>query len=439
MSINQETINNWLKYEENSFQNSLQFNSIGDLARNQDEIVNNPYLFNTEVKPSLPITNQASSGRCWLFASCNLVRIEAHKHWKETYNLEVNDLELSQNYLFFWDKIERYHRNLRYYLDMISTENVNKERYLYYIYDDPISDGGQWDMAKEIIKKYGVVPKSVYPDSKHSKGSREMNKILKEKLKEDMLKLSRTSKEELENTISLMMSKVYKLLVGFLGKPPTNFTWTFSSKGKVLTWKDMTPLSFLEKTGFKSDDWVSVINDPRKQNEYNKFYQVKYLGNTQDQHVGWINLEMTRFKDLVTKSIKDNTPVWFGCDVCNNWDRKSGIHSLDILKLKECADIEFNQTKEERLNSYTSLPNHAMVIVGYHKTKDDTNVQRWKIENSWGSSSGHKGFLLMTDTWFSEYVFQVLIQKKYLSQDELKLLDTEPSIIEPWDPLGTLA
>ena len=439
MSINQETINSWLKYEENSFQNSLQFNSIGDLARNQDEINNNPYLFNTEVKPSLPITNQASSGRCWLFASCNLVRIEAHKHWKETYNLEVNDLELSQNYLFFWDKIERYHRNLRYYLDMISNDNVNKDRYLFYIYADPISDGGQWDMAKEIIKKYGVVPKSVYPDSKHSKSSREMNKILKEKLKDDMLTLSRTSKEELENTIALMMSKVYKLMVGFLGKPPTKFTWTFSSKSKVLTWKDMTPLSFLEKTGFKSDDWVSVINDPRKQNEYNKFYQVKYLGNTQDQHVGWINLEMTRFKDLVTNSIKDNTPVWFGCDVCNNWDRKSGIHSLDILKLKECADIEFNQTKEERLNSYTSLPNHAMVIVGYHKTKDDTNVQRWKIENSWGSSSGHKGFLLMTDTWFNEYVFQVLIQKKYLSEEELKLLDTEPSIIEPWDPLGTLA
>jgi bleomycin hydrolase len=438
MSITSEMTNNWLGNEIQPQQISMYNNLLSSLAKNNEEINNNPYLFNNEVSTKLPITNQESSGRCWLFATCNLIRQEAHKTFKKEYDLDVDDLELSQSYLFFWDKLERYHRNLRYYLQIQNDkENVNYDRYLYSLYQDPMSDGGQWDMAAEIVKKYGVVPKSAMPDSKHATSSREMNKILTRNLVNDWLTLSNTNVNSIESAIKLMMDKVYWLLVGFLGKPPRTFDWTFKSKKKILRWTNLTPLSFLEKTKFETKDWVSVIHDPRKENEYNKYYQVRYLGNTKNQHVGWLNFPIDRVKQLTKESIDNNYSVWFGCDVGNNWDRKTGVHSPDILKLKEFANLDFKSTKEDRLRTHSSLPNHAMVIQGYH-TEDD-EIKRWKIENSWGEKSGHKGFLLMTDKWFEEYLFQIVVHKKFLTKEEKLCSDQEGKMIEPWDPLGTLA
>lgn len=438
MSITTEMTGIWLRNQLEPQQISMYNNLLSNLTKNNQEISDNPYLFNNEVNTKLPITNQESSGRCWLFATCNLIRQETYKSFKKQYDLEIDGLELSQSYLFFWDKLERYHRNLRYFLQIENDiENINYNRYLYSLYQDPMSDGGQWDMAAEIVRKYGIVPKSAMPDSKHATSSREMNRILTQNLVNDWMTLTKTGKTSIESAIKLMMDKVYWLLVGFLGKPPTNFNWTFKSKKKILTWNDLTPQSFLERTKFNVNDWISIIHDPRKENDYNKYYEVRYLGNTKDQHVGWLNLPMRRVKELTKKSIDENYSVWFGCDVGNNWDKKTGIHSPNILKLKEFANIEFNLTKEDRLNTYSSLPNHAMVIQGYYK--EDDQIKRWKIENSWGDKSGHKGFLLMTDKWFEEYLFQIVVNKKFLNNEEKISTDQEAKIIEPWDPLGTLA
>jgi bleomycin hydrolase len=415
------------------FQLSLQNNPLSSLTKDTSIINDNPYLFNHEITNKLPITDQKSSGRCWLFATLNLIRTVAYQNWKDEY--EINDLEFSQNYLYFWDKLERYNRNLIYFVKINKLEN--NEHYLNQLYKDPLGDGGQWDMAKEIVKMYGIVPKQVMPDTFHSKASSGMNKFFSDKLKRDFITLKKNNESNTELLIQYMVSETYYYLVGFLGTPPVIFDFTFKSKDKVISWNDLTPLELLEKTKFKPDDWVSIVNDPREKNPYYKYYQVEYLGNIKDQHVGWLNLPIERLNELTKNSINNNQPVWFGCDVGAFFDRETGIHDQKIFDLKTFMQYENTMNKEERLDTYLSLPSHAMVIMGYHEK--DGNIKRWKIENSWGKTSGTDGFQLMTDEWFNEYVFQIIVHKSQLSNDEIELLYTEPIIVPPWDPLGTLA
>jgi len=429
-------MSNWINNPVTPIQNAVSMNSVVSLGLDTTIVDKNPYIFNNQLDYGLPITNQRSSGRCWLFATCNLIRMTTYANLIEEYG-KIEDFEISQSYLYFWDKLERYHRNLRYYLD-IKSKSDNQDRHLYQLYQDPMGDGGQWDMAKEIVKKYGVVPRQVYPDSHHSKSSREMNKLLTKQLTNDFTKLSNTSSDIIEEVIKIMMNRVFKMLVSFLGMPPQKFNWTFKNKeSKIFTLRDMTPLGFLEKTRFNVDNWVSIVNDPRKENPFNKFYQVKYLGNVKDKHVGWLNFDMRRMNELAKKSIDNKQPIWFGCDVGTEWDRSSGVQDIGIIDNKGVIGLDLDGDKETRLKTFSSLPNHAMLITGYHE--DNHNVQRWKVENSWGKSSGTDGFLLMTKEWMDQYVFQILINKDLLTEDERKMLNTDPLTIEAWDPLGTLA
>lgn len=426
----------WINNNITPLQNSISMNTISSLGLQRNVIDTNPYIFSNQIDYGLPITNQKSSGRCWLFAASNLVRTLGYDKLQNQYG-KIEDFEISQNYLFFWDKLERYHRNLRYYID-IKSNPKNMDRYLYQLNQDPMGDGGQWDMAKDIISKYGVVPKQVFPDTHHSSSSREMNKILTLQLKSDFNTLDNVDKDVIESAIEIMMNKIFKMLVGFLGKPPTKFNWTFKNKdSKIFTLKDLTPKSYLKMLDFKPDDWVSVINDPRESNLYNKYYMAKYLGNVKDSHVGWINVEMDRMNELTKNSIDRKYPVWFGCDVGNEWDRSSGVQHPGIIDLKNIIGLDSTLDKGKRLQSYSSLPNHAMLITGYHQ--EDEVIKRWKVENSWGKNSGSDGFLLMTNEWMNQYVFQTLINKQLLNEQERQLLSTTPQVVEPWDPLGTLA
>lgn len=421
--------------------NAISLNSINSLSLNTKVVNDNPYLFNNEIfNKNLPITNQRSSGRCWLFASCNLIRSVTYPSLSEKYG-DIENFELSQNYLFFWDKLERYHRILRYYTQ-IDKEEENRDRYMFQLFQDPLGDGGQWDMAKEVIKKYGVVPKSAYPDTYHSRNSRQMNKVLTAQLKSDINKLKDMKNDPvMEDNINIMVKRVYKLLVSFLGKPPDKFSWTFKDgKGnKIHTEKLVTPLDFLESLGFDPDEWVSVINDPRENNDYEAYYEIKYLGNVYDKHVGWINLPMDRLVELSKKSIDDKNPIWFGCDMGAETDASSGVKDPGIHNLKGLLGTDIDMNKEERLETFSSLPNHAMMITGYHE--DNNEILRWKIENSWGKDSGKDGFCLMTNNWMKEYVYQILVKKDLLNDDELKIIEDKDRYrtIEPWDPLGTLA
>lgn len=422
--------------------NSVSNNLLSSVSVNKSHITNNPYIFNNNITPELPITDQKSSGRCWLFATMNLIRVMAHQTFTNEFNTKIDNLEFSQAYVFFWDKFHRYHMNLNYYLEMLNEDN--SDSYQRTFFNDPMGDGGQWDMARAIVNKYGIVPKEVYPDSLHAGNTRGMNYVLTNQLKNDCLELKNVSEDSRNVLIKTMMERVYKILVSFMGKPPradTVFDWTFTAnvdgKKKVMTWENLTPKSLLARTGFNPDDYVSIVNDPRDSNPYYQKYVIKYLGNVEKMNVGWVNLPSLRLKELAKKSIDKNIPVWFGCDVGNNWDRTSGIHHVGIMDYKGTVGLNVNMDKAKRLETYASLPNHAMVINGYFEKNNQ--VKRWKIENSWGTKSGNKGNLMMTDSWFDDYVFQIVVKKDLLDSDEKAVLTQDPKIIQPWDPLGTLA
>ena len=423
-------VNQWLNSNITPIQNSINHQSVSVLGKQQDLILNN--LFSNKVNVNVKITNQHSSGRCWLFATCNLIRMVMVNHIPELNNYK--DLELSQSYLFFFDKLERYHRILRYFL-LIQNENNNKERYLYQLLQDSLGDGGQYDMAGAIVKKYGIVPKSCFPDSYHAKNSHEMNSILKTQLVNDIEKLKLTENHLMDETINLMMKRVYHMLVGFLGKPPTRFEWEFENNGTFYHW-NLTPLELLNRSGFNADDYISIINDPRQEHPYNHLYQVKYLGNTDNEMVKWLNLPMDRLLTLSSEMINRNLPVWFGCDVGKERDRESGTHQLNIINY-QITGLDNQLNKEQKLRNYLALPNHAMLITGYHQINN--NIVKWKIENSWGEKSGSNGYLIMSNDWMKEYTFQILVKKELLSNEERNLLNQQPLTIQPWDPLGTLA
>ena len=417
------------------FQMALYSNQLGQLARDQQKINDNPFIFNHEITPKFSITDQKSSGRCWIFATLNMIRIIA----AQNLNLDQpKELEFSQTYLYFWDKLERYHRNIRYYLDI--KKNIKESEqfpYLNHIYKEALGDGGQWDMAKELVKKYGLVPKQAMPDSHHSKASAIMNKFLLDMLMNDFTILDKSIETVHNELIKMMIDRVYKFLVGFLGQPPKEFNWVFNSKDGIKSFTGLTPHSLVEMIKFNPDDWVSVVHDPRREHPYNKYYQVKYLGNIMNQHVGWINVPIERLNELTQLSIDSNQPVWFGCNVGAERDKESGIMDINIHNYKQFCGFQNSLTKEEKLRKYVSLPSHAMVIVGYHDLNNQ--IQRWKIENSYGKVLGFDGFLLMTNKWFDEYVFQIVVHKSHLTASEYGMINQPEKLLEPWDPLGTLA
>lgn len=438
MELSNELSTNFLQYSVTPIQTAIYNNAFTSIAKDWNVITDTPFIFNKEVSGDFKITDQKSSGRCWLFATLNVLRVVAGDLWKN--EMDTKELEFSQSYLYFWDKYERYHRYLRYFIDINGLDMCSEKNHLMTnLCKDPLGDGGQWDMAKEVLKKYGVVPKKIFPDSHHARASAGMNKILTEMLKNDWVILSKADKSNYDTLINGMMLKVFNVLVSFLGKPPTEFNFEFTYKGKYGIWRNLTPKKLLEKTNFNPDDWISVVNDPRKENPFGKYYQVSYLGNTKHQHVGWLNVDMNRMKELTIKSINENKPVWFGCDVGAHRDRETGIHHPDIIHYKEFLGINIVMNKEDRLRYYDSVPSHAMVLTGYHSDTETNKTTRWKVENSWGSSSGISGYLLFTDEWFDEYVYQIVVHKNYLNENEKLELTNIHKLIMPWDPLGTLA
>lgn len=424
-------INNWLQEPQTLMQNCTQHVAISTIGLENSKI--QPNVFNKQVPYSVKVTDQKSSGRCWLFATCNLIRMVAMSNVPELNGLK--DFELSQNYLFFFDKLERYHRLLRYWLQIQNQPNDMKERYKLWITQDPLGDGGQFDMAKELVKKYGIVPKSAYPETHHSSSTGEMNKLLKIQLINDFETLSATQNPDVNSVINIMVRRVYSMLVGFLGKPPTRFTWDFESN-KEHKHYDMTPLEFLTFTKFNGDEYISVVNDPRQEHPYNKYYRVKYLGNVRDSMVGWINVPIDRMLNLTKQMIDQGQPVWFGCDVGQERDKASGNCNVGIINNSVVGLVD-TLTKEKKLRNYLALPNHAMLITGYNQQGE--TIDRWKIENSWGTKSGADGYLIASDDWMKLYMFQALIKKSLLSADELVAIEDEMQILQPWDPLGTLA
>ncbi|PIA15180.1 aminopeptidase C [Coemansia reversa NRRL 1564] len=395
----------------------------------------NPPVFSHKLAIDAPITNQKSSGRCWIFAGLNVLR---QKMMKE-YNLE--ELELSQPYLFFYDKLEKANWFLENILGTLDEELDG--RVVQYLLKDPVGDGGQWDMFVALIEKYGVVPKGVYPETFHTSNSSNMDTLITSKLRE-YAKILRNAhnKGEAINTLRTqkhgMLEEVHRIMTISLGQPPEKLTWAFYNKDKKYhEFKDITPVEFY-KQHVKLDctQTVSLINDPR--NEHMKKYTVKYLGNVVGAtDVHYINLSSTDIKKYAAKVLKDGRPVWFGCDVGKFLARSKGLMDTQVIDYQAAFNFGFGTTKAERLQYGESMMTHAMVLTGVHI--EDDNTVRWRIENSWGPDYGSKGYLTMTDRWFDEFVYQIVLEKRDIPEHVLEVLDQKAIVLPPWDPMGALA
>lgn len=395
------------------------------------------YAYSLEVEPG-KVTNQRQSGRCWMFAATNVLRFEVMK------NLNLENMELSQTYPFFFDKLEK----SNYFLESIlkTLDEPLSGRLVAFLLTDPLGDGGQWDMFVNLVNKYGVCPKSAMPETFSSTKSLDMDKALTKKLRE-FASVLRTLHEKgmdaayLRGKKDEMLAVIYRMLVISLGKPPKTFTFEARDKEKkFVRISNITPKEFYQKyVKLNLADYVSVINAPTGDKPYLKSFTVKFLGNVVGGNiVRYLNLPVKELKRLAIAQLKDKDAVWFGSDVGQSSTRDSGYLDLDAYKMEDLFSTHFALTKGERLDYGESKMTHAMTLVGVNLNEKDEPLT-WKVENSWGEDTGDKGMYAMGDDWFSEYVYQVVVNKKYLTKEELAAYQDSPIELEPWDPCGSLA
>ena len=383
-------------------------------------------------------TNQKSSGRCWLFAGLNNLRLAA----REKMNLE--QFELSQTYLMFWDKLEKANFILENIIE--TRDEPLNGRLVMWLLTSPVQDGGQWDMFVNLVKKYGVVPKSVMPETYSSSNSRAMNTLLTAKLRECAWELREMHKqgasvEKMRASKGMMVETLYRMISIHLGQPPVSFNWAWRDKDKAYHEQgNITPQEFFKTSvDVDLDDMVCLINAPTEDKPYNKLYTIQYLGNVVDgQIIRYLNVSIETLKKATTDMIVDGKAVWFGCDVGKMLERELGILDLDVYDYKLTYGTQFQLDKAGRLDYGHSQMTHAMMLTGVD-LDESGNPIRWRVENSWGTENGDKGYLVMTDPWFDEYLYEVAISKKYLPAEILAVLDTEPVVLPPWDPMGALA
>lgn len=420
----------------NVIKNAVVKNGIQSVAANHQSYINMNYTFSNEIKTG-KITSQKRSGRCWLFAGLNTFRNKVAKEYK------IKDFELSQTYMMFWDKLEKSNYFLESIIDTLK-EGIYS-RIIMWLLNNPIQDGGQWDMFAGLVRKYGVIPKQMMPESYHSGFSYKMNKIITMKLRENASILRKLYKEgqdidALREEKQKMINDIYRMLVYFLGEPPTEFDFEYRDDDDCFhSERNLTPKTFFDKyVNINLDDYISVINAPTVDKPFHKTYTVKYLGSVYEGNkVLYLNVDNETLKELAIKQLQDDEPVWFGCDMQQDTDRETGIMDIDYYPFGEVLGTKFGLSKADRLNYGESQLTHAMVFTGVNLVDDKPN--RWKVENSWGEENGNKGFFIMSDSWFDQFNYQIVINKKYLSGDLKKASEESPKILPPWDPMGSLA
>lgn len=417
--------------------NAATYNGVQKVARDVNALKDEPFAFNVDIKNG-DVTNQKKSGRCWMFASMNVLRNIVIKK----FNLE--NFELSQSYTLFWDKLER----CNYYMEAV-IEKANEpleDRVMDYLMTDLLSDGGQWDMFVNIVKKYGLVPKYAYPESQTSSATIQLNKYLckimrkyttdlREKVQNEGVEKARELKEE-------VLKDVYNVLTSTLGEIPEKFDVVIHDKdGKLIEDKGMDAHSFFDKyIGADIDDYVSLINSPTEDKPFNKTYTIKYLGNiVEGRIVKHLNLPIEELKKAAVKQLKDGYPVWFGCDVGRSSivEDERAILDTKAVDYETLFNVDLKLSKEDALDYGYSMMTHAMTFTGVQM--DGNEALRFKVENSWGEKFGYKGHFVMTSDWFDQYVYQVVVNKKYLTEKSRKDYEKEPKELKPWDPMGSLA
>lgn len=420
--------------------NAVSSVGIRAAARVPEGVARNALTFDVEVTQG-ERCNQERSGRCWMFASLNTMRYRIIKK----YNLKT--FELSQAYPLFWDKLEKSNWFFENVLDTL--DEPLDGRLVSYLLADPIGDGGQWDMFKSLVKKYGVVPKEAMPETACSRNTREMDSYLTRYLRGAAKRLREShaagvAADDLAAMKKEMMGDVYHLLVTCLGEPPASFGVRLRDKdGRLALSGTFTPAAFFdEAVGMDVDDYVSLISAPTADKPFGHTYTVSRLGNVvEDGGVRYLNLPIQRLKECAVAQLREDLPVWFGCDVGQSYLREEGIMDTAALDVDGLLGfpVEGCMDRAERLDYGESLMTHAMVLEGVN-LDEAGRPTLWKVENSWGADHGRDGFDTLSDAWFDEYVYQVVVDKRHLTDEERVAYETEePRVLAPWDPMGSLA
>ena len=414
---------------EKAARNAMAVNPISELAVNADNLAMIDTHFSHRVKTK-GITDQHQSGRCWLFTGLNVLRA------KMIDEQQLASMEFSQNYLFFYDQLEKCNLFLQ---GVIDTKHLPMEdRQVEWLFKNPLNDGGQFTGVSNLVMKYGVVPAEVMPENYQSNNTAAISNLLKLKLREYGLKLRNQKDRRAPAALKeQMLTEIYSMLVRAFGVPPTEFEWTRRDKdGNAVETKSYTPKSFYKEYFGDMDlekDFVMVMNDPSR--EYYKVYEIDY-----DRHVydgdNWLylNLPIDEVKALAIASIKDNTAMYFSCDVGKFLDRKKGMLDMSRYDYESLMGVDFPMNKEERVRTFASGSSHAMTLIAVD-LDEEGNAKKWMVENSWGAQAGWQGNLIMTDEWFEEYMFRVVVDRKYVPAETLKLLEQEPIMLPSWDPM----
>lgn len=420
--------------------NAVTAQGIREVARVPEAVAANTGTFDVEVRQGKRC-DQKRSGRCWMFASLNTMRTRIIDRY------DLKTFELSQAYPLFFDKVEKSNWFLENVLDTL--DEPLSGRLMAHLLADPISDGGQWDMFRALVRKYGVVPKEAMPETACSSNTRDMDAYLTRYLRGAAKRLRESHEagvgtDDLRAMKKEIMGEVTSLLITCLGEPPVQFDVRLRDKDDELVLSGTyTPQEFFDKVvSMPVDDYVSVISAPTVDKPFGHTYTVDRLGNVAEAGgVRYLNLPVERLKELAVAQLQDGLPVWFGCDVIQSFIRDEGIMdtaSLDVdglfgFPVEGCLD------RAERLDYGESLMTHAMVLEGVNLDAAGKPTL-WKVENSWGDKRAKDGFDSITDAWFNQYVYQVVVDKRFLSDSERKTYETEePTVLAPWDPMGSLA
>jgi len=413
--------------------NAVTNNSLKDLALSRETLRQHNSLFSHKIDTK-GITNQKSSGRCWIFAGLNVLRpavIVEHK---------VEGFEFSQNYLAFWDKMEKANCYLETMVELADRDPLDREVQL--LQEFALGDGGWWEYVVDLVDKYGVVPKEVMPETHGSENTASMNWVIRRKLKLDAMKLQELARakkplDQIRTAKKKSLAEIYRMLAMNLGEPPTKFQWRYEDKdSKLSEIRTYTPVKFYKQwVGVDLSQYVNLTDDPTQ--KYGKHYQLHGTRNMYDSRdLHFVNVQASVLKELVLKSVLDDEPVWFAADVGKDQATERGIMAVGMYDYGSIFGVDLEMTKVQRMLSREGTPNHAMAFVGLD-VQDDVPV-KWRIENSWGKEKGDDGYWTMYDSWFDRHVYQVIVKKAYVPNKILKRYQDKPITLPPWHPMAAM-
>jgi len=415
-------------------QNAITKVGVDDVALNR-EIVNSTDHALSVSLDDWKVTNQERSGRCWLFAGLNLLRVGAMK------KMGLKDFEFSQNYMMFWDKLER----ANYFLEAVieTADRDVDDRTVAFLLDSVAGDGGQWNMFVALVEKHGLVPKAFMPETQSSSNTARMNSVLRYLLRQGAMALRETaarSTEDARAEKAEVLATVHRVLCMHLGTPPEEFDWQWIDSDRAFH-RDgtITPQEFARRyVDLPLDEYVCLVHDPRPSSPVGRTFTVEHLGNVVGAPpVVYLNVGIQEMKRIAAGVLESGEPVWFGCDVGKMMSNEYGIWDARLYDFPSVYDASFGMDKAQRLLYHETQMTHAMLFTGVDLA--DSRPRRWRVENSWGKDKGKDGFYTMNDSWFDEYVFEISARKSLLSDEQRQALEQEPIVLPAWDPMGALA